>query len=105
MAQSRQFTKTICNISALPAVIAVIGKAEILSTLSSTSDNLVSFLLQEKDVEIFTVAVGPNIRENELLSIVSGKKERVFHVQDFHYLFNILADVLLDVCEGNTITS
>lgn len=56
-------------------------------------------------MEIFAVGVGPSIRENELLSIVSGSKERVFQVHDHRYLFNVLADVLRGACEGNTITS
>lgn len=83
----------------------VISKAGISSSLSRASDYYFLFLFQKKDVEIFAVGVGPSIRENELLSIVSGSKERVFQVHDHRYLFNVLADVLRGACEGNTITS
>ncbi|XP_078372853.1 vitrin-like [Oculina patagonica] len=58
--------------------------------------------LKKKDVDIFAVGIGPDVRKDELLNIVSGRKERLFMVHDFHSLSTILADVLRDACEGSS---
>ena len=56
-------------------------------------------------MQIFAVGAGGDLREAELLNIVSGNSQRMFLARDVNYLFNFLADVLHGACEGNTTIS